>query len=95
MNRQYAVYIMTNVKNIVLYVGVTNNLTRRVFEHKSSFVPGFTTRYKLIKLVYYEVCESVDSAIAREKQLKGGSRADKMALINDFNREWLDLYRRL
>ncbi len=95
MNKQYSVYIMTNVKNTVLYVGVTNDLVRRVFEHKSGFVPGFTSRYNLIKLVYYEVSESVESAIAREKQIKGGSRADKVALINGFNREWLDLYSKL
>jgi putative endonuclease len=86
---------MTNVKNTVLYVGVTNDLMRRAFEHKSGFVPGFTSRYHLIKLVYYEVCESAETAITREKQIKGGSRADKMTLINGFNRGWLDLYTRL
>ena len=95
IERQYAVYIMTNVRNTVLYVGVTGDLMKRVFEHKASVVPGFTSRYHLIKLVYYEVCESVEGAIGREKQIKGGSRADKVALVDGFNREWEDLFDKL
>jgi putative endonuclease len=95
MNRQYFIYIMTNVKNSVLYVGVTNDLSRRVFEHKSRLIPGFASKYNLIKLVYYEVFESVESAISREKQIKGGSRQDKIDLVNGLNPGWLDLYKKL
>ncbi len=91
-DRQYFVYIMTNVKGNVLYTGVTNDLSRRVYEHKSGLCPGFTKRYRLTKLVYYESCEDVLGAIGREKQIKGGSRADKLALINGFNKDWRDLY---
>jgi putative endonuclease len=86
---------MTNVKNTVIYTGVTNDLHRRVFEHKNSLIPGFTSRYKVTKLVYYEVCESIESAIAREKQIKGGSRQDKINLISAFNESWLDLYNQI
>jgi len=86
---------MTNAKNTVIYTGVTNDLPRRVFTHKSSLIPGFTSRYRVTKLVYYEVCENIESAIAREKQIKGGSRQDKIDLINAFNERWIDLYNQL
>ncbi len=92
MNKYYFVYIMTNGRHTVLYVGVTNDLRKRVYEHKNSLVKSFTKRYNVNKLVYYETCEDVMSAIAREKQIKGGSRADKLALVNSINKEWLDLY---
>ncbi|MEK7161621.1 MAG: GIY-YIG nuclease family protein [Patescibacteria group bacterium] len=92
MSKQYYVYILTNFTNTVIYVGVTNNLIRRVYEHKNKLVKGFTTKYNLSKLVYYEVCEDVMGAIGREKQLKGGSRQKKVDLINKFNNKWKDLY---
>lgn len=92
MSTYYAVYILTNQHHGVLYVGVTNNLVRRVFEHKNKIVEGFTKRYGVDKLVYYEVMESIEGAIKREKQLKAGSRMKKINLINTFNRGWRDLY---
>jgi putative endonuclease len=67
MDKQYYVYIMTNATNTVTYTGVTNDLYRRIYEHKNKIVEGFTTRYNVDKLVYYEVCENVESAISREK----------------------------
>ena len=91
-NQQYYVYLMTNKYNTVLYIGVTNDLKRRVWEHKEKLVEGFTKRYNITKLVYYEVFDDVRAAIAREKQLKGGSRQKKVDLVNSMNREWHDLY---
>ncbi len=88
-------YIMTNKYNTVLYTGVTNDLKRRVFEHKSGLGGVFTSRYNVTKLVYYEACDDVYSAIAREKQIKGGSRQKKIALINAMNSQWEDLYEEL
>ncbi|MBA7644284.1 hypothetical protein ES703_52026 [subsurface metagenome] len=92
MNRQYYVYIMTNESNTVLYTGVTNNLTRRVYEHKEKLVDGFARKYKITKLVYYEVFEDIENAILREKQIKGGSRQKKIELINSMNMGWRELY---
>jgi putative endonuclease len=86
------VYIMTNQRHSVLYTGVTNNLKRRVWEHKEKPVEGFTQKYRVNKLVYYEVADDIRSAIAREKQLKGGSRQKKIDLVNEMNPEWRDLY---
>jgi putative endonuclease len=83
---------MTNIRHTVLYVGITNNLKRRTYEHRNHLVKGFTKRYNVESLVYYEVCEDIMSAIEREKQLKGGSRADKVRLIESFNPDWKDLY---
>jgi putative endonuclease len=91
MERQYCIYILTNQNNTVLYTGVTNNLPRRVYEHKAKLVDGFTKRYNVNKLVYYEVFEQVENAILREKQIKGGSRAKKIALIKSMNPKWSDL----
>ena len=91
MERQYIVYIMTNKHHTVLYTGVTGNLPRRIEEHKSKLMDGFTKRYNVVKLVYYEVFDAPYPAIQREKQIKGGSRRKKIALINGFNREWKDL----
>jgi putative endonuclease len=91
MKKLYSVYIMTNKWNKVLYTGVTNNLERRVIEHKEKTFKGFTCRYRVDKLVYYEVSESIESAILREKQIKGGSRKDKIELVNSINSEWRDL----
>jgi putative endonuclease len=91
MNRQYYVYIMTNKTNRVLYTGVTNDLKRRVYEHKEKLVEGFTKRYNVDKLVYYEVCEDIENAILREKQIKGWLRGKKIDLIESTNPEWRDL----
>jgi len=92
MHKQYYVYILTNKNNNVLYTGVTNNLKRRVFEHKEILTEGVTKRYNVNKLVYFEYADTVTSAILREKQIKGGSRQKKMDLINSGNTEWIDLY---
>ena len=92
MGHQYYVYIMTNKNNRVLYTGVTNDLKRRVYEHKEKFVSGFTGKYNVTKLVYYEILEDPENAILREKQIKAGSRRKKIDLIEGFNKEWNDLY---
>ena len=89
---QYYVYILTNSNKNVLYTGVTNDLKRRVYEHKHHLDKGsFTARYNVENLVYYEVTSSVESAIEREKQIKGWSRAKKLALIESQNPQWQDL----
>jgi len=93
--RLFFIYIMTNKSNQVLYTGVTNDLKRRVFEHKEKLVEGFTKKYNLSKLVYYEVFKDAESAITREKQIKGGSRAKKLALIETQNSEWKDLWEKI
>ena len=87
----YFVYILTYKTNKVLYTGVTNNLERRLYEHKNHLVDGFSSKYNTTKLVYYEVSESIESAIAREKQIKAYRRDKKIALINELNSEWKDL----
>jgi putative endonuclease len=92
MGKEYFIYIMTNKYNTVLYNGVTNNLMRRVWEHKEGFGSTFTNRYRVEKLVYYESYENINLAIEREKQIKGGSRQKKINLINGFNPNWNDLY---
>jgi putative endonuclease len=89
MNQMY-VYIMTN-RSRTLYVGVTNNLERRVFEHKNHIVKGFTSRYRIDMLVYYEMTQDADVAITREKRIKGWLRSKKIALIESMNPEWDDL----
>ena len=86
------VYILINERNGTLYTGVTSNLAKRVYEHKNMTVDGFTSRYDVDKLGYYEEHGSIVSAIAREKQIKGGSRRKKLALIEGVNPEWKDLY---
>ncbi len=86
------VYIMTNQKNGTLYVGVTSDLTKRVYEHKNKLLPGFTSRYQLDKLVYYEVFDDEFVAIQREKTLKKYSRNWKKDLIESNNPQWIDLY---
>jgi len=92
MDKQYFIYIMTNKNNSVLYTGVTNDLKRRVFEHKSKFVEGFTKKYNIDKLVFYEIYNDINEAITREKQIKGGSRVKKIKLIEEMNNKWNDLY---
>ncbi|HEX9667817.1 MAG TPA: GIY-YIG nuclease family protein [Thermodesulfobacteriota bacterium] len=88
--RQYYVYIMTN-RSKTLYAGVTNDLLRRIYEHKNKMVEGFTKKYNITKLVYYEDTNDVEEAIAREKQIKGWLRKKKIALIESINPEWKDL----
>jgi len=92
MQKQYYVYIMTNKHNNVLYTGVTNDLKKRTYEHKEKLVDGFTKKYAINKLVYYEIFDSSCSAITREKQIKGGLRQKKVNLIRSLNPEWEDLY---
>jgi len=92
MGKQAYVYILTNSRNTVLYTGVTSNLVRRIWEHKEKDVPGFTRRYNVDKLVYYEIGEEIEGAIQREKQIKGGSRQKKIDLIEQQNPHWEDLY---
>jgi len=92
MMKQGYIYIMSNKNNGTLYIGVTSNLIKRVYEHKNNFVDGFTKKYNLKILVYYEVLDDIQEAIAREKQLKSGSRGKKIELIESMNKEWNDLY---
>lgn len=87
----YHVYILTNASNRVMYIGVTNNLERRIAEHKSDLIECFTKKYRVHKLVYSEETCDIESAIAREKQLKGWSRAKKNALVESANPLWRDL----
>lgn len=90
--RTYAVYILGNVSGDVLYTGMTNNLERRVLEHKSGKGSGFTSKYKVHKLLYYELTEDVGVAIEREKQIKAGSRKKKVELIKSMNPLFRDLF---
>ena len=90
--KRFHVYIMTNgPRSHVLYTGITGNLSRRVFQHKNKLVPGFTRRYNLTRLVYYECFVYPDAAIAREKEIKGWRRSKKIRLIESMNPRWLDL----
>ena len=91
MNKTYFVYILANKYNTTIYTGVTNNLKRRLYEHRHKFVNGFAERYNLNKLVYYEDTTDVKSAIEREKQIKGWTREKKNALISSINPGWKDL----
>ena len=91
----YRVYILASRKNGTLYVGVTNDLARRVFQHKQDVVEGFSSRYKIHLLVHYEAYEDVRDAIQREKNIKHWPRAWKLALIEESNPDWLDLYETL
>jgi putative endonuclease len=92
MEKQPAVYILANRRNGTLYAGVTSNLVKRVWEHKNDQVDGFTRKYGVHMLVYYELHASMETAIAREKQIKAGSRAAKLGLVEGMNPEWRDLY---
>jgi len=92
MRKIYYVYIVTNKYNSVLYTGVTNNLVRRVYQYHVGRGGGFTSKYNISKLVYYEETPDIGSALAREKQIKGGSRLKKMVLIVSSNPEWRDLW---
>lgn len=93
--KQPAIYIMTNKRKGTLYTGVTANLVRRVYEHKNGLSPGFTQQYGCDRLVYYELFADMLSAIAREKQIKSGSRTKKLRLIESMNPEWADLYQNI
>ena len=95
MSESYYVYIMTNKHNTVLYTGMTGHLRRRAYQHRTGRGGGFTGRYNAGKLVYYEVTGDAISAIAREKQIKAGSRQKKIDLIEAMNPEWRDLYEEL
>ena len=89
---QYYVYILASKKNGALYIGVTNNLLKRVYEHKQNFIDGFTKKYNVHTLVYYEAHSKIEEAIIREKQIKKWNRKWKLRLIEDMNYEWNDLY---
>jgi putative endonuclease len=90
--KQPCVYIMASKRHGTLYMGVTSNLAKRAFEHRDGLVKGFTAKYGCKILVWYELHETMIDAIAREKQIKAGSRAKKVALIEALNPEWKDLY---
>jgi putative endonuclease len=92
MDKQFYIYIMTDAKHSALYTGVTNDLKKRVCELEGKFVEGFTKRYHIHMLMYYEVSQSVESAILREKQIKAGSKQKKIDPINSINNEWRDSY---
>ncbi len=92
IQKQYYVYILTNYTNSVLYAGVTNNLIRRVYEHKNNLVAGFTQKYNVHKLVYYEIFQDPENAIKREKAIKNLLRRKKIELIKSQNPEFSDLY---
>ncbi len=92
VSKEYCVYIMTNWKHTVLYTGVTSNLARRILQHKNKSGSKFTSRYNLNKLVFVETTDQVEVAIAREKQIKAGSRQKKIDLITEQNPGWNDLY---
>ena len=94
MKYQYYVYIIASIARTI-YIGVTNDLQRRVFEHKNGLVPGFTSKYKLDRLEYFEFGEGIDGAITGEKQIKGWIRKKKIELIESMNPEWKDLSREL
>ncbi len=86
------IYILFNKRNGTLYTGVTSNLIKRIYEHKQKFVDGFTKKYSVDKLGYYEIFDNIENAIIREKQIKAGSRKNKIKLIEEINPEWKDLY---
>jgi len=93
--KDYFVYIMASQKNGTLYIGVTNDLHRRVYEHKQGLIKGFTSKYKVNNLVYYELFENIDEALLNEKRLKKWKRSWKIRLIEENNPGWKDLYNEL
>ena len=92
---QYYIYILSNKRNGTLYIGITNNLVKRVWEHKSKISEGFTNKYDVSNLVFFEETSDINSAIRREKQLKSWNRKWKLNLIENFNPKWRDLYQDL
>ena len=95
MSKYHYIYIITNKKQGTLYTGITSDLLKRIWQHKNKVVKGFTNKYNLDKLVYYETSEVVDNAITREKQLKNWKRQWKIELIEKENPEWKDLYQEM
>jgi len=95
VNKQPAAYILANKRNGTLYIGVTSNLVKRIWEHKNKMVEGFTKRYNVHRLVWYEMHESMESAITREKRLKNWKRKWKLELIESNNPKWLDMYNKI
>ena len=95
MSKQYYVYIIANNTNTVTYTGVTNDLRKRIYEHKNKLAKGFTKKYNITKLVYYEIFNDAINAITREKQIKAGSRKKKLNMVNSMNKNWEDLYHKL
>jgi putative endonuclease len=95
MEKQFYVYILTDPKHSTLYTGVTSNLPARIFEHKEKLNEGFTSKYNTTMLVYYEESADAHQAITREKRVKGGSRQDKIDLIESMNPNWCDLYKQI
>ena len=93
--KNYFIYILASKRNGTLYIGVTNDLIRRIYEHKNDFIEGFTKKYQVHRLVYYEQTESIETAINREKQLKKWRREWKINLIENMNPTWEDLYEKL
>jgi putative endonuclease len=93
MHRQPAIYLLTNKPHGTLYTGVTSNLVKRIWEHKNKVIRGYSARYNLTRLVYFELFDEMYEAISREKQIKAGSRGKKLELIESMNPEWKDLYR--
>ena len=91
MNKTYYVYLITNWNNKVLYIGVTNNLERRLYEHKNKLIKGFTEKYNINKLVYFEQTSDIESAITREKEIKKWRREKKNSLVESANKQWQDL----
>ncbi|OGH99111.1 MAG: hypothetical protein A2104_00805 [Candidatus Melainabacteria bacterium GWF2_32_7] len=95
MSKDYYIYILTNYNQTSFYIGFTNDLIRRIYEHKEKFIKGYSQKYHLTKLVYYEIISSVEEAILREKKLKNWHREWKINLIKKFNPEFKDLYEEL
>ena len=95
MSKRFFVYILSNKSNTVLYTGVTNDLARRAYEHRKHQVDGFTKKYQVYKLVYFEEFGDIRDALVREKQIKAGSKAKKRELVNSVNPKWRDMYKTL
>lgn len=89
--KTYYIYLITNKRNTVLYTGITNNLNRRISEHKGNLIKGFSNKYNLNKLIYYEFTNDIHSALKREKEIKGWKRNKKIKLIETKNPKWIDL----
>ena len=91
-NKQYYIYLLGNKNNTTIYTGITSDLKRRIWEHKNKTTKGFSSKYNLYKLLYYEIYNDPENAIIREKQIKSGSREKKIELIESMNLKWIDLY---
>jgi putative endonuclease len=91
-NKQYYIYLICNKNNTTIYTGITSDIKRRIWEHKNKTTKGFSSKYNLYKLLYYEIFNDPENAIIREKQIKSGSREKKIELIESMNPKWIDLY---